>query len=59
MRESRLLRFWSPIAMSLGLATFFFGVLRVAPSVSMQVGWVTIACGLVLLIVGFATAPIK
>ena len=52
-------RFWSPVAMSLGLASFFFGVFRVAPSAPMWVGWVTIGCGIVLLIAGFSTAPIK
>jgi hypothetical protein len=52
-------RFWSPVAMSLGLATFFFGVLRVAPTVPIYVGWVTIVCGIILVFVGFSTAPLK
>lgn len=49
-------RFWSSIALTFGLACFFFGVLVVRDDVPMNVGWLTFGVGIVLLIIGFATA---
>ena len=48
-------RFWSPIAIACGLTVFFFGVSFLPPN--SFVGWVDIAAGVVLLVVGFMIAP--
>ena len=50
-------RFWSPIALTAGLTIVFFGISYM--SASKCVGWIDIGFGIALLIIGFATAPLK
>lgn len=50
-------RFWAPIAISSGLTITFFGIGFVAEN--MCVGWVDIAFGLGLLLVGLSIAPMR
>lgn len=50
-------RFWSPIAITCGLAIFFFGLGFV--SVNAINGYIDIAVGLILLIIGFLIAPYR
>jgi len=50
-------RFWSPIAIGSGLTIFFFGI-AIVPN-DLARGWFTIGFGLLLLTLGFCTAPIK
>jgi len=52
-------RFWSPVAISLGLATFFFGVISLPATPDQVRGWVCIIVGIVLFIIGFSAAPFR
>ena len=57
-------RFWSPIAITSGLAIFFFGVTYEANNAATvannaAIGWVDIVFGIILMAVGFFTAPRK
>ena len=49
-------KFWSPIAIGSGLVIFLFGISTVHTG---STGWFTIGSGLVLLVLGFWTAPIR
>ena len=50
-------RFWSPIAITSGLAIFFFGIATI-PQDCVR-GYVTTAAGVILLVAGFSMAPIR
>lgn len=50
-------RFWSPIAISIGLAVVFFGILRT--DVSLTIKWINIGIGIALIITGFSISPLR
>ena len=50
-------RFWSPIAISIGLAVVFFGILRT--DVSLTIKWINIGIGIALIIIGFSISPLR
>jgi len=51
-------RYWAPVAMGLGLASFFFGVSSLALTVSTRESWVAVGGGIALLIIGFSASPL-